>query len=171
MTEVTEEAPGKALAVIEGSIVLGPDLTKKDLEAIRDILTGAADYEVPDADADVIAYDQLNRLLFAESEEQLLEEVPTWSSKDSVGQEFRIVENGRLWPSSYVNENGKKGAFLSVQAMSGDGEMGVFNTSSPRIAGKLVWYAQHGMLPAVFRVVQIGQSSKGRPILDIEKTS
>jgi len=158
------------LAVVEQSIVLSPNLTDADLASIRDVLTGAAEYEIPDADSSAIAEEQLNRLLFAESEDDLLAETPTWSSKDSVGREFRIFPTGRLWPSKYVSHSGRKGAFLSVQALDPEtGEMGVFNSSSPRIVGKLVWYAKHGQLPANFAVTKIGETSGGFDLLDIDR--
>ncbi|MGH2998878.1 MAG: hypothetical protein ACRDNM_06215 [Gaiellaceae bacterium] len=158
------------LAVVEHSIVLSPQLTDDDLANIRDVLTGASEYEIPDADTSAIAEEQLNKLLFAESEEELLAEVPTWSSKDVVGKAFRIFPAGRLWPSKYVSRSGRKGAFLSVQATEAEsGEMGVFNSSSPRIVGKLVWYAKHSQLPANFQVVKIGETSNGFDLLDIDR--
>lgn len=161
---------GTELALVDQSIVLSPDLTDEQLGQIRDILTGAAEYELPEVDTSAIAAEQLNKILFAESEEEMLAEVTTWSSKDSIGLTFRIWPKGRLWPSKLVQQNGRKGAFLSVQALEKkSGEMGIFNSSSPRIVGKLTWYAKHGVLPAFFTVVTRGESSNGFPILDIDK--
>ncbi len=113
----------------------------------------------------------LNRLLFAKDEEELNAEVVTWSSKDCVGRSFRVFPAGRLWPSNFLSkETGRKGAFLSMQAMDADsGEVGVLNTSSPYIAAKVIWYARNGQLPAVFQIVVRGTSSGGFDILDVEK--
>lgn len=159
------------LALIDTAIVISPDISTEDLGLIRDVLTGQAEYEVPEADASAISADILNRLLFAGSEEELLADMPTWSSKENVGRDFRVLPAGRLWPSSYTNaKTGRKGAFLSIQAVDVEtGEVGVLNTSSPYIVGKFAWYAKNGGLPGVFRIVARGESSGGFPILDVDK--
>lgn len=156
------------LAVISESVALEPEMTRDQLARIRDIFSGAVEYEVEEVDAQAIAGETLNRLLFADSEEQLLKELPTWSSKDHVGETFVIHPRGRVYRSSFVNENGNKGAFLSMQAVDANGELGILNTSSPYIVGKVGWYATQGRLPAPMKITQRGESSKGRPILDIE---
>lgn len=159
------------LELLEQSVVIGPAMTETQLGQVRDVLSGAVAYELPEADSSQISEDILNRLLFAEDEQALTAEVPTWSSKDHVGRVFRILPAGRLWPSKIVNKTtGRKGAFASIQAIDPQtGEMGVLNTSSPYIVGKLAWYAAHGMLPADFEITVRGTSSNGYDILDVEK--
>ena len=171
-----EETASTELALVDQAIVLSKEMTREKLEQIRDVLSGAVEYEVEQADSGAITADILNRMLFAESEDELNGKVKTWSSKESVGASFRFFPDGRLWPSSIVNKDtGRRGAFLSVQAMELDagghaaGELGVFNTSSPYIVGKLTWYASKGSLPANFQVVERGKSSGGFSILDIER--
>lgn len=138
---------------------------------IAAVFTGAADYEPAGVDAQAVTLAIFERMAAAGTEDDLWREPTTWSSKESVGMVFAFGPGGQIWPSSITNaETKRKGAFLSVEAVDVEsGEQGIFNTSSPRIAARLAWYARNGAMPVTLRVVERAKSSQGYPILDLER--
>lgn len=139
---------------------------------IAAVFSGAADYEPAGVDAQQVTLAIFEQLAAAGSEEELWAEPTTWSSKDSIGRVFAFGPSGQIWPSTYTDADTKrKGAFLSVEAVDVEtGEKGIFNTSSPRIAARLAWYARQPKgMPITLRVVERAKSSQGYPILDLER--
>lgn len=163
--ELERVAPGEIEIVDEP---LGLDAA---VERIAAVFSGAVDYEPVSVDAAAVTQAIFEQTAMAETEEDLWREPTTWSSKDHVGELFAFSPRGNIWPSTYTDANTKrKGAFLSVEATHVEtGETGIFNTSSPRIAARLAWYARKGKLPIVLRVVERSKSSQGYPILDLER--
>ncbi len=110
-------------------------------------------------------------MLAAETEEDLWRELPTWSSKDSVGKSFEIRDVRGVFASRFEDaDTGTKGGFIACSAVDLEtGEAGIFTTSALRLAGRIGWYYMHGKLPIKLTVIERGQSSGGYPILDAEK--
>ena len=146
------------------------DLTA-DTKAIAQVFAGVADYEPASVDSAQVTAAIFEQLANAGSEAELWKEPTTWSSKDAIGTVFAFGPRGQIWPSKFAGENGQKGAFLSVEAVDVEtGEAGIFNTSSPRIAARLAWYARQPKgMPITLRVVKRAESSQGYPILDLER--
>ena len=142
------------------------------MDRIAAVFTGVADYEPVNVDSAEVTAQIFAQMAAAETEDELWKEPTTWSSKDVVGQVFAFGPRGQIWPSKYADaKTQRKGAFLSVEAVDVEtGEQGIFNTSSPRIAARLAWYARQPKgMPIRLRVVKRGESSQGYPILDLEK--
>lgn len=144
--ELVQFADAKELAELLSGLVSAGEPTEEEMEAMR--------------------FSIILEMAAAETEEDLWREVKTWSSKDVVGTAFEI-RDARAWRSKYPSESGKTGAFLSCPAVNLDtGEVGILNTSAMRLSGRIGWYKIHGQLPVQLRVVQVSESSRGRPIID-----
>lgn len=110
----------------------------------------------------------LAEMLNAESEEELWRELPTWSSKDFVGDQFRI-DACRAYRSKFKTASGGTSAFLSCRAVRlATGELGVLNTSALRLVGRIAWYYTRGKLPVTIEIVKRGETADGYTIVDAE---
>jgi hypothetical protein len=149
---------------------LGADLELVSTERLAEVIAGMTEI---DATADITRtkYRIVAEMLAAETEEELWKELPTWSSKNSVGESFEITDIRGVFKSRYPDpETGTAGGFLACSAINlGTGEPGIFTTSALRLAGRLGWYHAHGKFPVRIRVVKRGESSGGFDILDGEK--
>ena len=155
--------------VIDGEIETGEELVLVDSGKLAEVIAGMTEVDST-ADAMQTRYRIVAEMLAAETEEELWRELPTWSSKTSVGESFEIGEIRGVFKSRYPDpETGLSGGFLACSAIKLDtGEAGIFTTSALRIAGKLGWYHQHGKLPVKVEIVKRGESSAGFDILDVE---
>lgn len=126
-----------------------------------------------DADASITEtkYRIVAEMLAADTEEDLWKELPTWSSKASLGRTFTITGLRGVFKSRYPDpDTGAAGGFLAFAAIDPDtGEAGIFTTSALRIAGKLGWYYQHDKLPVTVIVIERTKTVGGFSILDIDK--
>lgn len=138
-------------------------------EGLASILAGLSEAEGPSEQSiQDVKYSIVMEMLSAETEQDLWEELPRWSTKTSVGESFEI-RDARAWRSKFEGDDGTKGAFLSCPAINlGTGEMGILNTSAMRVAGRIGWYKLHGKLPFRATVVSRGETDRGFPILDLE---
>lgn len=134
---------------------------------LAEILSGMLEAPEPSAEElQQARYGIIAEMLTAETEDELWRELPTWSSKDSIDETFEI-HSAHAWRSRYENEQGQRGGFLSCRAVHLDsGEEGILNTGAMRLCGRIGWYHLHNRFPIKLRVVEIGQSSRGYPILD-----
>lgn len=151
----------------EGSsteLVLAP--TAKDL---AEVLAGMT--EAPEATAEeqqAIRFGIISEMLAAETEDELWRELPTWSSKDSLGEVFQILEV-HAYRSKFTGQDGSKGGFLACKAVKlSTGELGILNTGAMRLCARIGWYHLHGKLPVKLEIVKKGETSDGYSILDAE---
>jgi hypothetical protein len=151
---------------------VGTDLELVNSDKLAEVIAGMTEID-SNADAMQTRYRIVAEMLAAETEEDLWRELPTWSSKSSVGEQFEIGEIRGIFRSRYPDvDTGLAGGFLACSATKlASGEVGIFTTSALRIAGKLGWYHQHGKLPVKVEVVQRGENASGFPILDVDKIS
>lgn len=152
-----------------GSVEL---VTIESPEQIARLLAGLQEFEQSEEEATArgqeAAYEIVMQMLAAETEEELWRELPRWSSKDCVGETFRITD-ARPWRSKYKGANGTQGAFLSCSAVNvATGELGIVNTSAMRIAGRILWYKLHDRLPVTLTFTKVGETAAGYTILDAE---
>lgn len=171
--------------VLEGQeeeVELGTDLELVGTDRLAEVIAGMTEIDSA-ADVTKTKYRVVAEMLAAETEEELWQELPTWSSKNNVGRSFEITEIRGVFKGRYPDpETGLAGGFLACSAIALDegavgaegqtaekGEVGIFTTSALRLAGRIGWYHQHGKLPIKLTVVQRGQSSGGFAILDGEK--
>lgn len=142
----------------------------KSKDALAELLAGMR--EAPSRTAEesmAVRVSIIKQFLGAETEEKLWEELPTWSSKTSVGVSFEIRDVA-AHRSKYTEADGTKGGFFSCEAVNLDtGEIGIFNSSAMRICGRIGWYYLNDQLPVKLRVEQIGESDNGYPILDVTR--
>jgi hypothetical protein len=155
--------------VLEGEEI-GSDLELVETDKLAEVIAGMTEIDSA-ASAMQTRHRIVAEMLAAETEEELWTELPTWSSKNSVGEQFEIDAIRGVFKSRYPDpETGIAGGFLACSATKlSTGEAGIFSTSALRIAGKLGWYHQHGKLPVKVEIVEKGQSSEGFPILDVAK--
>jgi hypothetical protein len=165
----------------DGEIETGEELVLVDTAKLAEVIAGMTEIDSA-ANATQTRYRIVAEMLAAETEEELWQELPTWSSKNNVGRSFEIGEIRGVFKSRYPDaETGLAGGFLACSAVALDdgavgpegetaaaGEAGIFTTSALRVAGKLGWYHQHGKLPVKVEIVKRGQSSGGFDILDVE---
>lgn len=159
--------------VLEGQeeeVELGTDLELVGTDRLAEVIAGMTEIDSA-ADVTKTKYRIVAEMLAAETEEELWQELPTWSSKTSVGDSFEITEIRGVFKSRYPDpDTGLAGGFLACSATKLDtGEVGIFTTSALRLAGRIGWYHQHGKLPVKLTVVKRGESSGGFDILDGEK--
>lgn len=149
---------------------VGADLELVSTDKLAEVIAGMTEIDAT-ADIQKTKYRIVAEMLAAETEEELWQELPTWSSKNSVGDSFEITDIRGVFKSRYPDpDTGLSGGFLACSATKLDsGEVGIFTTSALRLAGRIGWYHQHGKLPVKLTVVQRGESSGGFPILDGEK--
>jgi hypothetical protein len=161
-----ERVDGTAVVLIDEVLTLDAPA-----DVLAAVLAGAAEYEPASVDAAEVTEQIIAQMLAAQSEDELYAEPTTWNSKHVVGQVFVFGPSGQINKSSIVGENGRRGVFLSVEATDPEsGETGIFNTSSPRIIGRLAWYSRNRGLPKLLKVVEHGRSSSGFVILDVIRT-
>lgn len=161
---------------------VGTDLELVDTGRFAEVIAGMTEVDAA-ADVSKTKYRIVAEMLAAETEEELWQELPTWSSKNNVGHSFEITEIRGVFKSRFPDpDTGMAGGFLACSAVALDdgatgpegqtataGEVGIFTTSALRLAGRIGWYHQHGKLPVKLSVVKRGESSGGYPILDGEK--
>ena len=156
--------------VLDGEIETGEELVLVDSGKLAEVIAGMTEV---DSKADLLQTRQriVAEMLAAETEEELWQELPTWSSKTSLGEQFEITDIRGVFKSRYPDpDTGIAGGFLACSATKLDtGEVGIFTTSALRIAGKLGWYHQHGRFPVKVEIVKRGESSGGFDILDVDK--
>lgn len=167
--------------VLEGDEI-GNELELVDTDRLAEVIAGMTEIDAT-ADITKTKYRIVAEMLAAETEEELWQELPTWSSKNNVGRSFEIRDIRGVFKSRYPDpETGTAGGFLACSAIALDdgargpegetatkGEVGIFTTSALRLAGRIGWYHQHGKLPIRLLVVERGKSSGGFSILDAEK--
>ncbi len=155
---------------VEDEEGIGSDLELVGTDKLAEVIAGMTEIDAA-ADITRTKYRIVAEMLAAETEEELWSELPTWSSKNSVGDAFEITDIRGVFKSRFPDpETGMAGGFLACSAIKLDtGEAGIFSTSALRLAGRIGWYHQHAKLPVKLRVVQRGESSGGFPILDGEK--
>jgi hypothetical protein len=138
-------------------------------EALAEVLAGMRD--APEPSAEEQAQTRLGiilEMLAAETEDDLWRELPTWSSKDSVGATFKIVEV-HAYRSKFKDNQGHQGGFLACRAVNlSSGEVGILNTGAARLAARIGWYKLNGRLPVTVTVVERGETADGYTILDAE---
>ena len=138
-----------------------------DVDTFASFLAGMVEAPEPTVeDRATLRFSIIREILHAENEEEMWRELPTWSSKDVVDRVYRVLD-ARAIRSSIENDEGIHGSFLSCRAIDLEtGELGILNTSALRLCGRIGWYYLHDDLPKVIRVVSLGTSSRGYPILD-----
>lgn len=168
--------------IVEGDVEeIGGELELVSTDRLAEVIAGMTEIDAA-ADVTRTKYRIVAEMLAAETEEELWQELPTWSSKNNVGHSFEITEIRGVFKSRYPDpETGLAGGFLACSAVAIDGavgaegqtaeagEVGIFTTSALRLAGRIGWYHQHGKLPVKLAIVKRGESSGGFPILDGEK--
>ncbi len=136
---------------------------------LLDVLTGKTALEQIKPTRAEITQRIVAEMLLAQTEEELWQEVPTWSSKSSVGEVFEIGDVRGVYESRFEDsETGEKGWFVCFDVVRLlTGEIGVLTSSSARICGRVGWYYDHGQLPQRFEIVSRGQSAAGFDLLDV----
>lgn len=140
------------------------ELVAPTAEALAEVLSGMREApELSDDDRERMRFSIIAELLAAETEEELWRELPTWSSKDVVGQTFEIRD-----AHAYRSKKGA-GGFLACSALNLEtGELGIFNTGAMRLAARIGWYKLHGRLPVRLTIVVRSTTADGNTILDAE---
>lgn len=156
--------------VIDAEEEVGAELELVGTDKLAEVIAGMTEVDSSEAIVQT-KYRIVAEMLAAETEEELWQELPTWSSKSSVGERFEITDVRGVFKSRYPDpDTGLAGGFLACSAVKLDtGEVGIFTTSALRLAGRIGWYHAHGKLPVKIEVVKRGESSGGFDILDAEK--
>lgn len=173
-------------------IVAGADDDAGELVLVKadrlaEVIAGMTELDTSEAITQT-RYRIVAEMLAAETEDELWQELPTWSSKHNVGKTFTITDVRGVFKSRYPDaETGVAGGFLACSVVAVDGAnaspdddgvigepadagtVGILSTSALRLAGRIGWYYTHGKLPVTLTIVKRGESSDGYPILDAEK--
>ena len=150
----------------------GVDLVKVESSKLAEVISGMSEFEVENTtSAEETGYRIMAEIMAAESEDEMWKDLPTWSSKNSVGMVFKIGEIRGVFKSKFPDpDTGKSGAFLACTATDTEsGELGVFTSSAIRVCARLGWYHEHDAFPVVVEVIKKGETDKGFPILDLVK--
>jgi hypothetical protein len=138
-------------------------------QALAEVLAGMREAPEPSAEEQArIRFGIIAEMLSAETEDDLWRELPTWSSKDSVGETFR-VEEVHAYRSKYKDQQGQSGGFLACRAVNlTTGEVGILNTGAARLAARIGWYKLNDRLPVTVTIVERGKTADNFTILDAE---
>lgn len=113
---------------------------------------------VPEDDPQVIAQSIANRLLQAESIEELFAPTTTKNSTDLVGQRLQL-RDAVIRKSDLENTQ----MYMLIDAVNLEtGEAIVMNTSSPRIMAQVARASDLGALPLSVQVVEVGVAKTGQ---------
>lgn len=133
---------------------------KAELETVTDIDAAAAlgQLAVVD-DPEQIQRAILERLMAAETVDQVLREDTTVATKALVGKPLQITDC-RVMQSAF---EGGLGVYLIAEAIDLDtGELIVINTGATKIVGQLVRLKQKGWLPIKVTVKEVGRAKEGQ---------
>lgn len=160
--------PDKQVADVETS---GVELVHIDTESMNDFaaaISGLEEYEPVVSSAEETKYRIAAEIMAAESEDEMWKELPTWSTKNSIGKVFKIEDVRGVFRSKFPDpDTGKQGAFVALSAVDTEtGEVGILTSSALRFCARVGWYKEHDKLPVVLEVTLKGETDKGFPIID-----
>jgi hypothetical protein len=133
---------------------------KAELDTVTDINPSAALGKLAAIDdPEQIQRAILERLMTAETVEQVLREDETVATKQLVGKKLRVTD-ARVMQSSF---EGGLGVYLIADAIDLDtGELIVVNTGATKIVGQLIRLKQKGWLPVDVTIKEVGRAKEGQ---------
>lgn len=136
---------------------------------LAELLAGLRDAPEQTAEeAQAMRYGIIAEMLAAATEEDLWRELPTWSSKEVIGDTFEIRDVA-AYRSKFKGQDGTTGGFLACRAINtATGEVGILNTGAARLAARIAWYKLHDKLPVRITVVERAKTADGYVIVDAE---
>lgn len=134
--------------------------TKQELDTVTDVdLIDSIGSLAQVDDPEQIQRAILERLMTAETLEQVLREDETVATKALVGKPLRITDC-RVMQSSF---DGGMGVYLIAEAIDMDtGELIVINTGATKIVGQLIRIKQQGWFPVEVTVKEVGRAKEGQ---------
>lgn len=132
----------------------------KELETVTDVGPAAALGQLAVIeDPEQIQKAILERLMSAETVDQVLREDETVATKALVGKRLRIID-ARVMQSTF---EGGLGVYLIADALDLDsGELIVINTGATKIVGQLIRLKQKNWLPVDVTVREVGRAKEGQ---------
>jgi hypothetical protein len=146
------------------------ELEQVPTSRLAEVLSGMGEAEIEStATPQETSYRIIAEILAAESEDEMLAELPVWGSKDSVGKTFEVQNVRGVFRSKVDNPDGNKGYLACTVVDVETGEVGVLTTSAVRLAARIGWWHEHDAFPVTIEVYKRATTEQGFDVLDCRK--